>query len=601
MAEGLEKKLAALTALNGVLKSENEALRRAAAAGGGGGGGGGGGVRGGEGSRREVEELTREFTERLAQVEDRMLAVADERDALRAQAQMDGGRVGRLESRATDAEARAEELRSEVQALSRGKGELDGECRRLRAQLRDSEAALAALRDKAQGMETDARAARDLEESGARDALGRVAALEAELQVEREGRDKRVESAVSAAERRTAEEYRVRIDGLTARAGALEEQLSGALADAAARERDATLREDALREEVSRLETKSRAAEAEREGAQLQASEAAEPLMRQLEDARRSGEAAVAQSARVEAALRKELEGARADLRDAQREVRQLGGRAEAAEGAASRAREGADDAERQLRDLRSRCDRDSKAAREAQMQVQEANERLQDVARALEDKLAQRERDLRDGERVVAGLEGKLAEATRERSEAQGALARLNREGGGPQRSEGRAAGGHKIPTPESEGGLLGGKLDDLLKAFPSTGGGGSSVTAVTLAGPTPSGRAVEMLRQQVDSLKRDRDRAQSEVSSALERAQAAETAAREANSMKDQIAELQGQQTAAFLLIGERNERVAQLEDDLAEVKRIFRDQVAVMVEQINAAKGEAQQLRIAAADGR
>ena len=69
----------------------------------------------------------------------------------------------------------------------------------------------------------------------------------------------------------------------------------------------------------------------------------------------------------------------------------------------------------------------------------------------------------------------------------------------------------------------------------------------------------------------------------------------------MKNQITELQGQQTAAFLLIGERNERVAQLEDDLAEVKRIFRDQVAVMVEQINTAKGEAQQLRIAAADGR
>ena len=112
------------------------------------------------------------------------------------------------------------------------------------------------------------------------------------------------------------------------------------------------------------------------------------------------------------------------------------------------------------------------------------------------------------------------------------------------------------------------------------------------------PSGRVVEMLRKQVDSLKQDRDRAQSEVTSALERAQAAEASAREATSLQVRAAELDGQLAAAFLLIGERNERVAQLEDDLAEVKRIFREQVGVMVGQINAAKEEALVLRQSAA---
>ena len=105
-------------------------------------------------------------------------------------------------------------------------------------------------------------------------------------------------------------------------------------------------------------------------------------------------------------------------------------------------------------------------------------------------------------------------------------------------------------------------------------------------------------MLRKQVDSLKQDRDRAQSEVTSALERAQAAEASAREATSLQVRAAELDGQLAAAFLLIGERNERVAQLEDDLAEVKRIFREQVGVMVGQINAAKEEALVLRQSAA---
>ena len=127
---------------------------------------------------------------------------------------------------------------------------------------------------------------------------------------------------------------------------------------------------------------------------------------------------------------------------------------------------------------------------------------------------------------------------------------------------------------------------------------GGAAAGSQALPSSRAPSGRVVEMLRKQVDSLKQDRDRAQSEVSSALERAQAAESSAREATGLQARAAELEGQLAAAFLLIGERNERVAQLEDDLAEVKRIFREQVGVMVGQINAAKEEALVLRQSAA---
>ena len=603
MAEGLEKKLAALTALNGVLKSENAALRRAAgepaaaaaaAAGGAAGAGAGAGAGGGGSSRREVEELTREFTGRLAQVEDRMLAVADERDALRAQAQMEEGRTGRLEARAADAETRAEELRAEVQALSRGKGELDGECRRLKAQLRDSETALGALRDKAQGLETVARAGRDLEQSGAREALERVSALEAELQAERESRDKRVAAAVGAAERGAAEEYRVRIDGLGAKVETLQEQLSGALADAANRGQESTRREEALRDEVAHLEAQRRAAEAEREGAQMQASEAAEPLLRQLDEARRSGEAAAAKSGRVEAGLRKELEEARAELREAQKEARLQAGRAQTAEVAARRAQESTDGTERQLQQLRTRSDQGARAAQASQGELREANRQLRESAAGLEDKVARGERDMRDIERVVAGLEGKVAELTRERDEAQARLTRRQGGGGAAGRTEGGPSDSLGGEAPEGDG-LLGGRLDDLLRALP---GGAATAGEAPPPSRAPSGRVVEMLRKQVDSLKQDRDRAQSEVTSALDRAQAAEASAREATSLQARAAELDGQLAAAFLLIGERNERVAQLEDDLAEVKRIFREQVGVMVGQINAAKEEALVLRQSAA---
>ena len=47
-------------------------------------------------------------------------------------------------------------------------------------------------------------------------------------------------------------------------------------------------------------------------------------------------------------------------------------------------------------------------------------------------------------------------------------------------------------------------------------------------------------------------------------------------------------------MLISGERNERIEELEDDVREVKGLFRDQVVVMADQINEAKGEAAGLR-------
>ena len=46
----------------------------------------------------------------------------------------------------------------------------------------------------------------------------------------------------------------------------------------------------------------------------------------------------------------------------------------------------------------------------------------------------------------------------------------------------------------------------------------------------------------------------------------------------------DLSGKLTVAMVLLGERNERIEELEDDVREVKGLFKDQVVVMVEQIN-----------------
>ena len=56
----------------------------------------------------------------------------------------------------------------------------------------------------------------------------------------------------------------------------------------------------------------------------------------------------------------------------------------------------------------------------------------------------------------------------------------------------------------------------------------------------------------------------------------------------------DLSGKLTVAMVLLGERNERIEELEDDVREVKDLFRNQVVVMADQINEAKGEAAGLR-------
>ena len=51
----------------------------------------------------------------------------------------------------------------------------------------------------------------------------------------------------------------------------------------------------------------------------------------------------------------------------------------------------------------------------------------------------------------------------------------------------------------------------------------------------------------------------------------------------------DLSGKLTVAMVLLGERNERIEELEDDVREVKGLFKDQVVVMVDQINELKNE------------
>ena len=46
----------------------------------------------------------------------------------------------------------------------------------------------------------------------------------------------------------------------------------------------------------------------------------------------------------------------------------------------------------------------------------------------------------------------------------------------------------------------------------------------------------------------------------------------------------DLSGKLTVAMVLLGERNERIEELEEDVREVKGLFKNQVVVMVDQVS-----------------
>ena len=71
-------------------------------------------------------------------------------------------------------------------------------------------------------------------------------------------------------------------------------------------------------------------------------------------------------------------------------------------------------------------------------------------------------------------------------------------------------------------------------------------------------------------------------------------EAGARQASGLQAEVQDLSGKLTVAMVLLGERNERIGQLEDDVREVKGLFKEQIVVMTTLINEAKGEAAGLR-------
>lgn len=111
-------------------------------------------------------------------------------------------------------------------------------------------------------------------------------------------------------------------------------------------------------------------------------------------------------------------------------------------------------------------------------------------------------------------------------------------------------------------------------------------SGTVAALPSVTSTG-SLTLLQHQLAIAEAARDRTNEQLLGSYERAERAEARAREltmvAEGLEVRVRELEAQQGMALELLGERNERVECLEEDVEEMKRIFRQQLDLVAMQL------------------
>jgi chromosome segregation ATPase len=99
---------------------------------------------------------------------------------------------------------------------------------------------------------------------------------------------------------------------------------------------------------------------------------------------------------------------------------------------------------------------------------------------------------------------------------------------------------------------------------------------------------RLAQRLQEQLAAAERGRDDASEQLFAALQQRDALQRELGSAEGARQQRQELERRVDVALELLGERNERIEQLEDDIAEMKGIFREQLEECAQQLAAALG-------------
>jgi len=590
-----EGKLATLTAINSALQAENGKLRNTLEV---------------SQTPSKVSELQEEFSRRLAVAERKVIAAQDERDDMRAQLRSaaQGGSVNEAKLKEKDDYIAA--LQIEGERLSKKNGESEATARRARAQLRDVESERDRLTSQLLKAESRAEAA---EQESAKIQEEWKAAKE-EADVEMEHVRKEANAKIAAARNKAGrmlqqsqqEQQKEASEGLAA---ALEREaaLTQALNETRfAMEEAATIaadRENYLRDESVSLERRLRELEAANHALQLggsgagDAAAAGSSLLRQLESVTAAAFAQQQAADETEnrlaaqiAELRRQVSAALSAEKEAtgindilQKEIIAVKQGYESSKAALLQA-------QKDLMMHQQRCtvlEGELAQAQATYAHVSASLERHTSVSTAerqkLQESLWEAEEALRTEVSERRELEKQLLQKAAE-VEAAAAAAVPSSTGGDGNKQNSQSAASTAAKTKEKEEELMEDEMDAVVR---SMGIGGTSASSAINADPIQ--QRVHMLQQQLRVAESARDASNEQLISALEAAEKSRITAQHAATLEKQLTLVTPKLDVALEVLGEKNERVEVLEEDIRDMKAIFHDQLAIAADQLADARAQ------------
>mmetsp|Transcript_18990 Transcript_18990/g.52955 ORF Transcript_18990/g.52955 Transcript_18990/m.52955 type:complete len:620 (+) Transcript_18990:307-2166(+) len=603
-----EGKLATLTAINGMLQSENDKLREDLEI----------AQNPTTDAEEELAELKEEFAERLGEADAQVAKYKDECQKLRAQLRMADKGGSASSAKLAEKDQMISTLRSEGESLSRNIGELEAQVRKLRSAERESEAERERLMGRVQVLEGQLVVANEQANRSSVESHNQLEQLERELEEARRSHALELGAAREEARRaaQKAEEERERggaeqLAAAQEREATLLENLQSFRATLEERQTEWDVKETSFRREIATLQDSLRDAEARSSETQYNSSEATKPLLKQIELMSSQHAAKEAAQQAIERSLTqriKEMEEALSTAAELERGAKR---RAAAAEAAVAASKEAANTAVVSAAELRAKVDAEWKKASTLQAEKDALRQQLEATRQEVAKDGERAETERRDLQERLWDAEQRVRSLTAELDDALSCLAKTSRS---MDHSMAKVSSLPAIAPPAAEA------------PQPSTANGSDTLAAEDeldgwIRGMGPAKRGVqdyggylqrgasragveaqlEILQQQLEEAQQVRDYNAEELCSALRRADAAEADANSARQLKEEKEVLQRKMDICLEILGERNERIEQLQDDIVDMKRIFHEQLNVCVEQLAATRSELEQLKVGAVNGK
>lgn len=605
-----EGKLATLTVINGALQTENDDLRAEL-----------------ESAREpttdaemELLELREEFARRIATADKTNAALKDKIEAIKAQAAAasQGGSVSH--ARLQERESYIISLQAEGEGLARKNGELEATARKLRSALREAEQE--SERQQARMAAIEGQLAQQHERSSfaGQAASSQIEELEAEVRGVRREWAEDIASVRREAARVTAQAQARADQGSTvasAAAAEREEALAASLQDQRAAFQDAESRwlqrEEAMRREVALLEEGLRALELDKADAMAASADSTRPLIKQIEAMAAAASAQHAAYAEAELQLvhkLREAESAATRAADAQQAAM---ARTASAESAVKVAQSAAVQSAGTISELRRQLDAQQHSLGTAQAAVKTGAQRLEyarvqhaEEKAGLEGHLREVQEQLWEAEEKTRALLAEKQPLIRHSSQTESA----NGNAPAASHSKGPPAQQPVLPVSRSclhmpdsplvQNGLSYLPRQDSSSALSLADSAREShevhagedefdglLRVLTSKSSGQNGRidtaSMAALRKRTALAESAAEAARAELSSAAQRAESAQLDAERYQSLHQAFQDQEAKLHMALELLGERNERIDQLEDDIRDMKHIFHTQLSSLVDQL------------------